>query len=56
MAANDGWQETLAEDGINLVLIEHNSILAKFLQRDPAWQEVYRDDMAVIFARQTTSP
>ena len=56
MAANEGWQQTLADDGINLVLIETNSTLARFLRRDLAWREVYRDDMAAIFVRQVVSP
>ena len=47
--ANDGWQQVLDDDGINLVLIESNSTLDKFLRIDPKWQEVYRDQMAVIF-------
>ena len=51
VAANDGWQQTLDDDGINLVLIEANSMLDKFLRITPPWQEVYRDQMAVIFTR-----
>ena len=51
MVANDGWQQTLAEDGINLVIVESNSTLARFLEQEPVWTEVYRDDMAVIFTR-----
>jgi hypothetical protein len=30
-------------------------VLAKFLRVDPAWQEAYRDDMAVVFTRETAS-
>ena len=51
MAADEGWQQTLDEDGINLVLIESNSVLAKFMAEQPAWAELYRDDMAVVYAR-----
>ena len=53
MVAGDGWSQTLTDDGINLVLIESDSTLAKFLQLDPAWTELYRDEMAVIFARKS---
>lgn len=51
MNARQDWQQTLDEDDINLVLIENNSTLAKFLAREPAWTELYSDEMAVIFAR-----
>jgi len=56
MVANNGWQQTLDEDGINLVFIETDSTLAKFLRQDPAWTEIYRDEMAVIFVRKTIRP
>jgi hypothetical protein len=51
MVADDGWQEVLDEDGINLVLIEKNSTLAKFLRQNAAWLEIYSDEMAAIFIR-----
>jgi hypothetical protein len=56
MVAGDGWQQTLDEDRINLVLIESNSVLAKSLGHDLAWTEIYRDEIAVIFVRKTTAP
>ena len=52
MVAGDDWQQTLSDDGINLVLIESDSILAKFLRlQNDGWQELYRDEMAVIYSR-----
>jgi hypothetical protein len=51
MVADDGWQNILVEDGVNLVFVEKNSTLAKFLRQDPGWQEIYADDMAAIFER-----
>jgi hypothetical protein len=51
VAANEGWQQILQQDGINLVFIETDSSLARFLRLDPAWQEIYRDEMAAIFSR-----
>jgi hypothetical protein len=51
VTAGDNWQQTLDEDGINLVLIESESTLAKFLRQDPAWTEHYRDESTVIFGR-----
>ena len=41
----------LDEDGINLVFVENNSVLAKFLVEQTTWEELYRDDLAVVFAR-----
>jgi hypothetical protein len=49
MVADEGWEQVLADDGIKLVLVENNSVLDKFLQRDSIWEEQYRDEMAVIF-------
>lgn len=49
--ADDGWEALLDEYGIRLVIVETNSILAKFLRLDPGWQEAYRDEMAVVFTR-----
>jgi hypothetical protein len=52
VAGGEGWQQKLDEDGIKLVLIESDSSLARFLRDDPAWTELYHDDMASVFARQ----
>jgi hypothetical protein len=54
VAAQDGWEQILSDDRINLVLIEHDSALAKFLRRDSNWSEIYQDEMAAIFSRKTT--
>ena len=56
MVAGEAWQQTLADDGINLILVESQSTLARFLQTDPNWTERYRDEMAVIFTRNERSP
>jgi hypothetical protein len=42
----------LDEYQIQLVVVETNSVLDKLLRTDPAWQEAYRDDMAVVFTRE----
>ncbi len=52
MAAGEGWQQTLDDDGINLVLVEHTSALAKVMLQEPSWQRLYQDELAVVFARQ----
>jgi hypothetical protein len=41
----------LERTGAKIVLIEADSPLADFLQRDPNWHVVYRDQLAVIFTR-----
>jgi hypothetical protein len=56
VGADDGWQQILDGDGINLVLIENNSVLDKFMRISPTWQEVYRDQMAVVFTRKVAAP
>ncbi len=52
MTAGKNWQQTLDDDGINLIVIETGSTLAKFLRQNSAWKEIYKDDMASIFSRQ----
>ncbi len=52
MVANKGWQQILNDDNINLVLVETNSTLAKFLRLEPNWKEIYQDETAVVFSRQ----
>jgi hypothetical protein len=51
MVADEAWEQILNEGGINLVLVEKNSTLAKFLKLDSAWTELHRDEKAVIYAR-----
>jgi hypothetical protein len=46
-----GWRATLDRYAINLVLIEAQAALAWRLEEAPEWQELYRDNQAVIFAR-----
>ena len=53
--ADDGWQASLDEYEVGLVIVETNSVLAKFLRVDPAWQEAYRDEMAAVFSRKLES-
>jgi hypothetical protein len=51
--ADDVWQDSLDEYDIRLVIIEANSVLAKFMRMEPMWREAYRDDMAAVFTRDT---
>jgi hypothetical protein len=56
MVAGDDWQQTLIDDGVNLIFVESGNVLAKFLRQDSAWTEIYRDDMAAIFKRNEILP
>lgn len=53
--AREGWQQILDEDGINLVFIESNGILARFLRQEPGWREIHRDKQAAVFVRREAS-
>ncbi len=53
----DGWRETLDEYGINLVVVENGSGLARQLATDSGWRLIYprpedEDEQAVVFARE----
>ena len=54
---HDGWRETLDEDGVNLVVVEPNSGLARALRDEPGWTQIYPtddypDENAVIYQRE----
>ncbi len=49
--AEDGWQERLAHYDVRLVVVEANSVLARFLRLEPGWEEIFRDGMAAVFTR-----
>jgi hypothetical protein len=49
--ADDGWQGRLDTYGIRLVIVEGDSVLAKFLRANPVWKEIFHDEMAAVFAR-----
>ena len=46
-----GWRETLDKYGIKLVVVEANSGLARTLRGESDWTLDYKDDMAVVFTR-----
>lgn len=55
----DGWRETLDEDGINLVVVETGSGLARALGTEPGWTRIYPtdaypDESAVIYRRENS--
>ncbi|RME05462.1 MAG: hypothetical protein D6803_08885, partial [Anaerolineae bacterium] len=48
--AEEGWEGVLDEWGVNLVLVEPFRPVARELAR-AEWKELYRDDVAVVYAR-----
>jgi hypothetical protein len=49
--ANEGWQDVFEAYDFRLVFIERAAPLADALREEPGWEQVYQDDMAVIFTR-----
>jgi len=49
--AGAGWEETLRQYHVGYVLVEADSFLSRYLATQPAWQEAYRDTVAVIYMR-----
>lgn len=55
----DGWQDNLDEDGVNMVVIEQNSIMAQNLEQEPGWTQIYpnsdydEDEIASVFIRES---
>ena len=47
----EGWEEPLDRYGIDTALLTHTAPLTQMLEQRPDWEEVYRDDAAVIFVR-----
>jgi hypothetical protein len=50
--ARENWRDLLARYNVRFVLVERDSILARFLASDDGWQRRYADDVAVIFVPQ----
>jgi hypothetical protein len=50
--ARPGFEDTLAEYGVNLVLTYSDDALSAQLACDGGWEEVYRDEVAVIWVRE----
>ena len=50
---DEGWEEVLERYKVNLILIESESVLAKFLKSGLAqdWKLAYEDEMASVFVR-----
>jgi hypothetical protein len=46
-----GYAATLQKYGVNLVLVEANSLLGDRLKENPDWQETYSDKVAAVYER-----
>jgi hypothetical protein len=53
--ARPGFEETLAGYGVNLVLTYPDDVLALGLACAGGWEEVYRDEVAVVWLREMRS-
>ena len=47
------WHEAFDRYGVRVVIVGPRSLLARKLRAATDWQEVYEDEMAVVFARRT---
>jgi len=56
MGAEAGWRELLDRYGFSLALLPHDWALSTVLDREPGWRLVYRDPVAVLYARQGSRP
>ena len=45
------WREPFDRYGVQIAVIEAGSLLARQLQESPAWEQVYQDEMSVVFKR-----
>ncbi|PWH14188.1 MAG: hypothetical protein DDG58_12895 [Ardenticatenia bacterium] len=54
-SATGDWQEGLARYNIRIVLVEAESVLARFLRHEPGWREVFRDQVATLLVRETAA-
>ena len=52
-SASSGWESRLRERDVSVVLLRPDAPLAEQLRRDPGWQTVHTDDVAVLLVRQT---
>ena len=53
LSIREGWEEPLDRYAIDTALLTHTAPLAVMLEQRPDWEEVYRDDEAVVFVRRS---
>lgn len=49
--AEPGWEEVLERHQVDWVMVFADRPLVRWLERDPAWQQIYADTTAVVFVR-----
>jgi hypothetical protein len=49
----DGWRQPLERYEVEYVLIESSASLAALLEETDKWQRAYRDELAVVYVRQS---
>lgn len=52
MLGRPGYETTLEKYGVNLVLVEANSLLGDRLSQNPHWRKTYGDSVAVVYQRE----
>jgi hypothetical protein len=56
IAGKPGWEQTLADNQISVVMIPSESGLAERLNQNPDWRISYSDDVAVVYLRLAKQP
>jgi len=51
-----GWEDVFVKYRVGWTLLPLTHPLSNLLALDPDWKQVYRDDVAVVYARQTPGP
>jgi hypothetical protein len=47
------WQDPFDKYGVQVAIISPRSVLHLQLQQSPQWQQIYGDEMAVVFQRKS---
>jgi hypothetical protein len=46
-----GWSDFLTQQDVRCILVPKDSALANIVLETPAWQPIYRDEVAITFVR-----
>jgi len=52
IAAQDGWQRTLAEAGVSATIVDPTGPLATAMDSDSGWRRVFADQIAAVYVPQ----
>jgi hypothetical protein len=50
-----GWSDFLTQQDVRCVIVPKDAALANILLETPAWQPIYRDEVAITFVRETAA-